>query len=127
MRAVLTVSLGLSLPMCLPTRPWWPISTGTRERVSLSHQNAAIVSSALYLVGGLAILLAALLPSALSRVAVSPPMVLLAAGICIGFVPVGGHAFVDPVGEPTTIEQVTQFTVLLAVMGVGLALDRPLR
>lgn len=85
------------------------------------------MSSALYLVGGLAILLAALLPSALSRLAVSPPMVLLAAGICIGFVPVGGHAFVDPVGEPTTIEQVTQFTVLLPLMGVGLALDRPLR
>jgi NhaP-type Na+/H+ or K+/H+ antiporter len=85
------------------------------------------LSSALYLVAGLAILLAAVLPSVLSRLALSPPMVLLAAGMGMGLLPVGSDEFFDPVANHTTIEQVTQFAVLLALMGVGLALDRPLR
>jgi NhaP-type Na+/H+ or K+/H+ antiporter len=85
------------------------------------------VSSALYLVAGLAILLAALLPSVLSRLAISPPMVLLAAGMGMGLLPVGDDAILDPVRHHVMVEQVTQFAVLLALMGVGLALDRPLR
>jgi NhaP-type Na+/H+ or K+/H+ antiporter len=85
------------------------------------------VSSALYLVGGAAILLAALLPSILSRVAVSPPIVLLAAGIGMGLLPVDHDASFDPISHHVVVEQVTQFAVLLALMGVGLALDRPLR
>ncbi len=85
------------------------------------------MSSAVYLVAGLAILLAALLPSALNRLAISPPMVLLAAGMGMGLLPVGSDEFFDPVANHTTIEQFTQFAVLLALMGVGLALDRPLR
>ncbi len=85
------------------------------------------MSSALYLVAGLAILLAAVLPSVLNQLAVSPPMVLLAAGVGMGLLPVGDDSFFDPVVNRSTIEQVTQFAVLLALMGVGLALDRPLR
>ncbi len=85
------------------------------------------MSDALYLVAGLAILLAAVLPSALSRLAVSPPMVLLAAGMGMGLLPVGGSELLDPVSNRVVVEQVTQFAVLLALMGVGLALDRPLR
>jgi NhaP-type Na+/H+ or K+/H+ antiporter len=85
------------------------------------------VSSALYLVSGLAILLAALLPSVLSRLAISPPMVLLAAGMGMGLLPVGDDGILDPVSHHVMVEQVTQFAVLLALMGVGLALDRPLR
>ncbi len=85
------------------------------------------MTSTFYLVAGLAILLAALLPSALRRVPISPPMVLLAAGMGVGLLPVGGDDFMDPVVHRATVEQVTQFAVLLALMGVGLALDRPLR
>ncbi len=85
------------------------------------------LSSALYLVAGLAVLLAALLPSALGRIAVSPPMVLLAAGVAMGLLPVGTRGFFDPVDNREMVEQVTQLAVLLALMGVGLALDRPLR
>jgi NhaP-type Na+/H+ or K+/H+ antiporter len=81
----------------------------------------------LYLVAGLAILLAAVLPSVLNRLAISPPMVLLAAGVGMGLLPVGSGSFFDPVKNHTMVEQVTQFAVLLALMGVGLALDRPLR
>ena len=47
------------------------------------------MSDALYLLAGLAILLAALLPSALSRFALSPPIVLLGAGMAIGLLPMG--------------------------------------
>ncbi len=85
------------------------------------------MSSAVYLVAGLAILLAAVLPSTLNRLAISPPMVLLAAGMGMGLLPVGTDEFFDPIANHTMIEQVTQFAVLLALMGVGLALDRPLR
>jgi len=85
------------------------------------------VSDALYLVAGVAILLAAVLPSVLSQRAISPPMVLLAAGLAIGFLPVGGDQIFDPIEHRAVVEQVTQFAVLLALMGVGLALDRPLR
>jgi NhaP-type Na+/H+ or K+/H+ antiporter len=84
------------------------------------------VSIALYLLAGVAILLAALLPSALSRWAISPPVVLLAAGMSIGLLPLGDQ-LLDPVDNREVVEQVTQFAVLLALMGVGLALDRPLR
>ncbi len=85
------------------------------------------MSDALYLVAGVAILLAALLPSVLSRLAISPPIVLLAAGMAIGLLPVGGDDLLDPIEHRAVVEQVTQFAVLLALMGVGLALDRPLR
>jgi NhaP-type Na+/H+ or K+/H+ antiporter len=85
------------------------------------------VTTGLYLVAGFAVLLAALLPSALDRFPVSPPMVLLAAGMGLGLLPMGGEEFLDPVVHRDVVEQVTQFAVLLALMGVGLALDRPLR
>jgi NhaP-type Na+/H+ or K+/H+ antiporter len=85
-----------------------------------------VVSTALYLTAGLAILLAALLPSALSRWAISPPIVLLATGMGIGLLPLGDHPL-DPIDNRAVVEHVTQFAVLLALMGVGLALDRPLR
>ena len=85
------------------------------------------MSDALYLVAGFAILLAAVLPSVLSRRAISPPIVLLAAGMGIGLLPVGGDTFLDPIEHRAVVEPVTQFAVLLALMGVGLALDRPLR
>ena len=84
------------------------------------------MTSALYLLAGLAILLAALLPSVLSRWALSPPVVLLGAGMAIGLLPIGDR-LLDPVDNREVVEQVTQFAVLLALMGVGLALDRPLR
>lgn len=80
-----------------------------------------------YLMAGLAVLLATLLPSALSRVAVSPPMVLLGTGALIGLLPFARDVRLDPVAAHATIRGVTQFAVLLALMGVGLALDRPLQ
>ena len=85
------------------------------------------MTSALYLVAGVAILLAALLPSVVSRFAISPPMVLLGAGVGIGLLPLGDAPILDAITDRALVEQVTQLTVLIALMGVGLALDRPLR
>lgn len=85
------------------------------------------MTSTLYLVAGFAILMAALLPSVLNRFAISPPIVLLGAGVGIGLLPLEGTKVLGTISDRSLVEQVTQFTVLLALMGVGLALDRPLR
>src|SRR5512141_273592 len=80
----------------------------------------------LYLLLGLALLLAVVLPEALSRAAISAPIVLLVVGGLMGLLPLPGGFEVDPVDHRTVLEHLTEFTVLIALMGVGLALDRPL-
>jgi NhaP-type Na+/H+ or K+/H+ antiporter len=86
----------------------------------------AMSASAVYLILGLALLLAAVLPTALERYAVSAPMVLLALGLGIGLLPLPRGLMLDPVDIRPQIEHVTELAVLVALMGVGLALDRPL-
>jgi NhaP-type Na+/H+ or K+/H+ antiporter len=79
-----------------------------------------------YLVGGVSLLLAVVLPSALQRAALSAPLVLVGVGALIGLLPiVEGEPF-DPADHRAVIEHVTEVTILIALMGVGLALDRPL-
>ena len=62
----------------------------------------------------------------LSRVAISAPIVLLVVGGLMGLLPLPGGFEVDPVDHRAVLEHLTEFTVLIALMGVGLALDRPL-
>jgi NhaP-type Na+/H+ or K+/H+ antiporter len=83
-------------------------------------------TNAVYLVAGLALLLAAVLPTVLARYAVSAPMVLLALGMAIGLAPLPDGLSLDPVDIRPIIQRVTEIAVLVALMGVGLALDRPL-
>jgi NhaP-type Na+/H+ or K+/H+ antiporter len=78
------------------------------------------------LLGG-ALLLAALLPQLLHRYALSAPIVLVATGMLIGLLPAADEVRLDPVAARPWIEHFTEVTVLVALMGVGLALDRPLR
>jgi NhaP-type Na+/H+ or K+/H+ antiporter len=80
-----------------------------------------------YLVAGLCLLLAVILPQALRSLAVSAPMVLVGIGLLIGLFPIPGEFSLDPVDDRTVILHVTELAVLVALMGVGLALDRPLR
>ena len=80
----------------------------------------------LYLLLGLALLLAVVLPEALSRAAISAPIVLLVVGGLMGLLPLPSGFEVDPVDHRAVLEHLTEFTVLIALMGVGLALDRPL-
>lgn len=79
-----------------------------------------------YLVAGGALLLAVVLPALLDRYAVSAPMVLVAVGLAIGFTPLPDGMPLDPQENRATIEHVTELVVIVALMGVGLAIDRPL-
>ncbi len=80
-----------------------------------------------YVLLGAALLLAAVLPRALHRWALSPAIVLVATGMLIGLLPAARELRLDPVAARPWIEHLTEVTVLVALMGVGLALDRPLR
>ncbi|NYI71140.1 NhaP-type Na+/H+ or K+/H+ antiporter [Naumannella cuiyingiana] len=79
----------------------------------------------IYLVLGLALLLAVVLPIALSRCAVSAPIVLVGVGAVIGLLPFDKYGL-DPVSQQAFTEHLAELTVIVALMGVGLALDRPL-
>lgn len=79
-----------------------------------------------YLLAGVALLLAVVLPTALSQAAASAPIVLLVVGGLFGLLPLPDGVAVTPVANRAFIEHLTEFTVLIALMGVGLALDRPL-
>jgi NhaP-type Na+/H+ or K+/H+ antiporter len=85
-----------------------------------------VTTDLLYVLGGAALLLAVVLPNALQRVAVSAPMVLLVVGMLLGLLPSITRADVSPVLHRGFVEHLTEFTVLVALMGVGLALDRGL-
>ena len=79
-----------------------------------------------YVVAGASLLLAIVLPALLDRWAVSAPMVLVAVGIVIGLTPLPDGMPLDPQENRAAIEHVTELAVLVALMGVGLAIDRPL-
>jgi sodium/hydrogen antiporter len=79
-----------------------------------------------YLVGGVSLLLAVVLPTVLRRIALSAPLVLVAVGALIGLLPFTGTDPFDPSEHRAAIEHVAEVTILIALMGVGLALDRPL-
>ena len=80
-----------------------------------------------YLLLGACLLLAAVLPQLLHRWALSAPIVLVATGMVVGVLPLADGVDIDPVAVRPVIEHLTEVTVLVALMGVGLALDRPLR
>lgn len=80
----------------------------------------------LYLIGGLALLLAVVLPLLLDRVALSSPIILVLVGLGIGLMPLPEGFELDPMANRALIEHLTELTVIIALMGVGLALDRPL-
>ena len=82
--------------------------------------------AAIYLIAGVALLIAVVLPVALTRFAVSAPMILVGLGLLIGLLPLPPGSTLDPVRNRTLIEHLTGVTILVALMGVGLALDRPL-
>lgn len=80
-----------------------------------------------YLTAGLCLLVAVLLPRLVSRLPLSPPIVLVVIGMLIGWSPLADGLSLQPQEQRATIEHVTELTVLVALMGVGLAIDRPLR
>jgi NhaP-type Na+/H+ or K+/H+ antiporter len=85
-----------------------------------------VTADLVYVVAGASLLLAIVLPALLDRWAVSAPMVLVAVGIVIGLTPLPDGLPLDPQENRAAIEHVTELAVLVALMGVGLAIDRPL-
>jgi NhaP-type Na+/H+ or K+/H+ antiporter len=83
-----------------------------------------MTGGAIYLILGLSLLLATLLPHLTRRVALSPPMVLVAVGLAIGLLPLSDDVSLQPEDNRELITHVTEFTVLVSLMGVGLAIDR---
>src|SRR4028119_2104661 len=79
-----------------------------------------------YLLAGVSLFLAVVLPMLLERVAVSAPMVLLLVGALIGLLPQFSGLDVSPRDHPEFTEHLPEVTVVVSLMGVGLALDRPL-
>ncbi|RYB93898.1 sodium:proton antiporter [Nocardioides oleivorans] len=81
---------------------------------------------AVYLLLGLSLLLAIVLPQVTRRIALSPPMVLVAVGMLIGLLPLTDGVSLEPQDHRDLVTHVTEFTVLVSLMGVGLAIDRTL-
>jgi NhaP-type Na+/H+ or K+/H+ antiporter len=79
-----------------------------------------------YFVIGFALLLAVVLPSALRRFPVSSPLILLVVGAAVGALPLPRDFSVSPIVHREFVEHLTEFTVIVALMGCGLALDRQL-
>jgi NhaP-type Na+/H+ or K+/H+ antiporter len=86
-----------------------------------------VSANVVYILAGVSLLLAVVLPAALRRQAVSAPLVLLVVGALIGLLPVPPGVALSPLDNRAFVEHLTEFCVLIALMGVGLALDRPLR
>jgi len=86
-----------------------------------------VTADLVYLVAGGSLLLAVVLPDLLHRWAVSAPMVLVGVGMLIGLTSLPDDLPLDPQANRAAIEHVTELVVIVALMGVGLALDRPLR
>ncbi|MBC7277634.1 cation:proton antiporter [Nocardioides sp.] len=80
-----------------------------------------------YVVAGASLLLAIVLPDLLSRWAISAPMVLVGVGMLIGLTPLPDGLPLDPQDNRAVIEHTTELVVIVALMGVGLAIDRPLQ
>lgn len=82
--------------------------------------------AAVYLILGLSLLVTTVLPHVSRRIALSPPMVLVGIGLAVGLLPYGEDISLQPEDNRELITHVTEFTVLVSLMGVGLAIDRVL-
>ncbi|GAA1657450.1 cation:proton antiporter [Kribbella alba] len=78
----------------------------------------------LYLVAGAALLVGAILPRLLRRYAISAPIAFLGAGLLLGLAV--DRSRLSPIAEPALTEHLAELTILVALMGVGLAIDRPI-
>jgi NhaP-type Na+/H+ or K+/H+ antiporter len=81
--------------------------------------------SLVFFLAGLAALGGALLPRLIGHLPASPPMVFLALGFGVFSLPLG-LTTVDPIEHGEATEYLTEVGVIVALMGAGLKLDRPL-
>ena len=81
--------------------------------------------SLLYTLAGIAALGGALLPRLIGHLPASPPMAFLLLGFAVFALPFGLGS-VDPIEHAAATEYLTEIGVIVALMGAGLKLDRPL-
>ena len=81
--------------------------------------------SMLYTLAGVAALGGALLPRLIGHLPASPPMAFLLLGFAVFALPLGLGP-VDPIEHAAATEYLTEVGVIVALMGAGLKLDRPL-
>ncbi|MFE9251591.1 cation:proton antiporter [Streptomyces sp. NPDC007088] len=74
---------------------------------------------------GLGALCAAVLPRMVARRPLSVPMVFLALGFAVFLLPLDLLPEVDPVATGPAVEHLTEICVIVALMGAGLAINRP--
>lgn len=86
-----------------------------------------LTGDSLYLLAGIALLGGAVLPRLLRKRAISTPMAFVAVGLLLGLVPMPDRIFVLPQEHREITERMSELCVIIALMGVGLAIDRPLR
>ena len=82
-------------------------------------------TGAIFAAVGVATLAAALLPRLLGRAPISMPMVFLGAGM-LAFLLIPGLPDPDPMANGRAALHLTEISVIVALMGAGLALNRPL-
>lgn len=78
----------------------------------------------LYVVGGIGLLAAAVLPRLIRGRAVSAAIAFTAVGLLVGLLPLP-LPDLDPIRSGEVTERLTEVAVIVAIMGVGLSLDRP--
>ena len=83
------------------------------------------LSDLLFALIGVGALLAGILPRVLERRPLSMPIAFLALGMIVFAVPFG-LPDVDPLAHPKLTEHLTEIGVIVALMGAGLKIDRPL-
>ncbi len=81
--------------------------------------------SLVYALAGLAALGGALLPRLIGHLPASPPMAFLLLGFAVFTLPLGLGS-IDPIKNAAVTEYLTEIGVIVALMGAGLKLDRPL-
>lgn len=76
-----------------------------------------------YVVGGVGLLAAAILPRLVAGRSVSTAIAFVGVGLIVGLLPVP-LPDIDPIGDRETAERLTEITVIVALLGVGLSIDR---
>lgn len=83
------------------------------------------ISDVFFAVVGVGALLAGILPRVLERRPLSMPIIFVGLGLLVFGLPVGLPA-ADPLAHPKVTEHLTEVGVIVALMGAGLKIDRPL-
>src|SRR3954453_5151760 len=82
------------------------------------------LSDVVFALIGVGALLAGILPRLVERRPLSLPIAFLALGVVVSALPVGLPE-IDPLTHPTIAEHLTEAGVIVALMGAGLKIDRP--